>query len=225
MTSDAARIPPATAADLDVRDAVVQELDWDPLFDAASIGVSARNGAVTLTGWTESYQSKLAAERAAKRVRGVHAVANDIQVTLRHERADPDIAADIVRELTLRSRSIPDVQATVENGHVTLTGRAPTLLQRAEAESAVHRVRGVRRVANRISVPQAAPDLNRLLAALTRNADVPSDAIGIEIADDVVTLTGAVPSWRAREAAERAVARGPGVRHIDNRITVSQPAT
>ena len=93
------------------------------------------------------------------------------------------------------------------------------------AERAAKRVRGVKRVANRISVPQAAPDLNRLLAALTRNADVPSDAIGIEIADDVVTLTGAVPSWRAREAAERVVARGPGVRHIDNRITVSQPAT
>ena len=68
-------------------------------------------------------------------------------------------------------------------------------------------MRGVKRVANRISVPQAAPDLNRLLAALTRNADVPSDAIGIEIADDVVTLTGAVPSWRAREASTRGGSR------------------
>src|SRR6187455_2234094 len=98
MTSNAANIPSVTAADLRVRDAVIQELDWDSRFDAAAIGVSARNGAVTLTGWIDSYANKLAAERAAKRVRGVRAVANDIQVTLDHERADPDIAADIVRE-------------------------------------------------------------------------------------------------------------------------------
>ena len=73
---------------------------------------------------------------------------------------------------------------------------------------------------NRISVVRAAPDLNRLLAALTRNTGVPEGAIGVEISDGVVTLTGEVSSWRAREAAERAVARGAGVGEVDNRITV-----
>ena len=156
MTSNAANIPSVTAADLRVRDAVIQELDWDSRFDAAAIGVSARNGAVTLTGWIDSYANKLAAERAAKRVRGVRAVANDIQVTLDHERADPDIAADIVRELTLRPTVIPNVQATVHDGHVTLTGSVRTLFQRAVAEKAVHRVHGVRNVVNRVGVVRAA---------------------------------------------------------------------
>jgi len=223
MTSNAANIPSVTAADLRVRDAVIQELDWDSRFDAAAIGVSARNGAVTLTGWIDSYANKLAAERAAKRVRGVRAVANDIQVTLDHERADPDIAADIVRELTLRPTVIPNVQATVHDGHVTLTGSVRTLFQRAVAEKAVHRVHGVRNVVNRVGVVRAAPELNRLVAAITRNAEVPRDVVGVEVADDVVTLTGEVPAWRARDAAERAVARGAGVSRVDNRITVGEP--
>ena len=81
-------------------------------------------------------------------------------------------------------------------------------------------VRDVKHVVNRISVARAAPDLNRLLTALTRNAAVPEGAISVEVSDGVVTLTGEVPSWRAREAAERAVARGPGVGQVDNRITV-----
>jgi osmotically-inducible protein OsmY len=212
-----------TETDVRVRDAVMKQLDWDPEVDASAVGVAAKDGVVTLTGYVPDYPGRLAAERAAKRVRGVRAVANDIQVTLDHERADPDIAADIVRELTLRPTVIPNVQATVHDGHVTLTGSVRTLFQRAVAEKAVHRVHGVRNVVNRVGVVRAAPELNRLVAAITRNAEVPRDVVGVEVADDVVTLTGEVPSWRARDAAERAVARGAGVSRVDNRITVGEP--
>jgi osmotically-inducible protein OsmY len=119
-----------TAADLRTRDAVLQELDWDSQFDAAEIGVSARGGAVTLTGSIVTYAAKLAAERPAKRVRGVRAVANDIQVRLRHPRGDAEIAADAARELARRPTLPTAVQAAVRDGHVTLTGTVITLFRR-----------------------------------------------------------------------------------------------
>ncbi len=92
-----------TRMDLSVRDAVLEELAWDSRVDASAIGVVARGGAVTLTGFIDSYTGKLAAERAAKRVRGVRAVANDIQVRLRMERPDDEIASDAARALGLRA--------------------------------------------------------------------------------------------------------------------------
>jgi osmotically-inducible protein OsmY len=88
-----------TDSDISTRTAVMRQLEWDPEVDAGAIGVAAKNGAVTLTGYIDSYSGKLAAERAAKRVRGVRAVANDIEVRLKLERTDADIAADIVRAL------------------------------------------------------------------------------------------------------------------------------
>ena len=146
-----------TEADVRVRDAVMRQLDWDPEVDASAIGVAAKNGTVTLTGFIDSYSGKLAAERAAKRVHGVRAVANDVEVRLRLERTDPDIAQDAARALELRS-TIPDgVQVVVHSGHVTLTGKVDWLFQKQSAENAVRHIRGVRGVLNHISVaPRAA---------------------------------------------------------------------
>ncbi len=223
MTSNAALASAVTAADLRTRDAVIQELDWDSRFDAAAIGVSARSGAVTLTGSIDSYADKLAAERAAKRVRGVRAVANDIEVTLRHARGDTDIANDMAQGLALRSRVMPDVQAVVHDGHVTLTGRVKTLFLRTAAEYAIRHVPGVKGVVNRITVARVTPDLDRLIAAIARTADVPHRAVSVEIADDLVTLKGDVPSWQARDAAEATVRQGAGVRRVDNQIVVVEP--
>src|SRR5688572_27166604 len=124
-------IATATAADLELRDNIIRELDWDSEFDASEIAVSARGGAVTLTGSIDSYTGKLAAERAAKRIRGVRAVANDIQVTLRHGRGDADIAHDAARSLALRPTLHEGIQAVVHDGHITLTGTVKTLFQRA----------------------------------------------------------------------------------------------
>lgn len=141
-----------TDADVHVRDAVLRQLEWDPEVDASAIGVAAQGGAVTLTGYINSYAGKLGAERAAKRVRGVRVVANEIVVRLRVERTDADVAADVVRVLALHGTVPSSVQATVHEGHVTLTGTVEWAYQKRDAGQAVQHVRGVREVINRVSV-------------------------------------------------------------------------
>jgi osmotically-inducible protein OsmY len=212
-----------TDADIRVRDAVMRQLDWDPEVDTSAIGVTAKNGTVTLTGFIDSYSGKLAAERAAKRVHGVRAVANDVEVRLRLERSDPDIAQDAARALELRS-TIPDgVQAVVHTGHVTLTGNVESLFQKQSAENAVRHIRGVRGVLNHISVsPRAGVrDVrHRIVKALHQNADVDARHITVTVSGDTVSLTGTVGTWLQRESAERAAANAPGIAHVDNRIIV-----
>jgi osmotically-inducible protein OsmY len=124
----------------------MRQLDWDPEVDGSAVGVAARNGTVTLSGFIDTYSGKLAAERAAKRVHGVRAVANDIEVRLRLERTDPDIAQDAARALELRSMIPETVQAVVHSGHLTLTGNVEWLYQKESAERAVRHIRGVRGV-------------------------------------------------------------------------------
>ncbi|HWV93353.1 MAG TPA: BON domain-containing protein, partial [Vicinamibacterales bacterium] len=109
-----------TGTDIRLRGAVVRQLDWDPEVDASAIGVSADEGVVTLTGFVDSYADKLAAERVAKRVRGVRAVANDITVRLMVDRTDSDIAHDAAQALKLRPALADTVQVAVHRGHVTL---------------------------------------------------------------------------------------------------------
>jgi osmotically-inducible protein OsmY len=211
-----------TEADVKVRDAVMRQLDWDPEVEASAIGVAARNGTVTLTGFIDTYAGKLAAERAAKRVHGVRAVANDIDVRLPLERTDPDIAQDAARALELRM--VPEtVQVIVHNGHVTLTGKVEWLYQKETAERAVRYVRGVRDVFNHISVtPKAAVrDVRqRIVKALHQNADVDARNISVTVSGDTATLTGTVGTWLQREAADRAAASAPGIARVDNRIIV-----
>jgi osmotically-inducible protein OsmY len=212
-----------TDADVRVRDAVVRQLDWDPEVDASAVGVAARNGTVTLTGFIDSYSGKLAAERAAKRVHGVRAVANDVDVRLRLDRTDPDIAQDAAHALGLRS-TIPDgIQAVVHTGHVTLTGNVDWLFQKQSAENAVRHIRGVRSVLNHISVaPRAAVrDVrHRIVKALHQNADVDARHITVTVSGDRATLTGTAGTWLQRDSAERAAANAPGIAHVDNRIIV-----
>ncbi len=150
-----------TDRDLHTRKAVMQQLEWDPAFDASAIGVAAKDGAVTLTGLINTYGEKLAAERAAKRVYGVRAVANDLEVRSTLGRTDADIAADAAVALKIHS-AIPDaVQAAVHHGHVTLTGTVPWLYQKTLAEKTVRHISGVRHVTNYITVLPRAGDQRR----------------------------------------------------------------
>jgi osmotically-inducible protein OsmY len=209
--------------DIAARDAVMRQLAWDPEVDASAVGVSARNGAVTLTGYVDTYAGKLAAERAAKRVHGVRAVANDIEVRSRLGRTDTDIAEDAARALALRSTVPGGIQVTVHDGHVSLTGAADWLYEKESAERAVRLVAGVRGVANHIVVtPQAGVrDVrHRIVKALHENADLDARRITVEVAGHVATLTGTVGSWLQRESAERAAAKTPGIARIENRIAV-----
>ena len=129
-----------TDSDISTRTAVMRQLEWDPEVDAGAIGVAAKNGAVTLTGYIDSYSGKLAAERAAKRVRGVRAVANDIEVRLKLARTDADIAADIVRALELRSTTPATIQANCTHGtrHAHGPGRAAVPVARCRKSRASH---------------------------------------------------------------------------------------
>lgn len=215
-----------TPADLRERDAVLRQLDWDPEVEASAIGVTAKNGVITLTGFVDTYAGKLAAERAAKRVHGVKAVANDIEVRLKVERTDADIAADAARGLTLRD-TVPDkIQAVVHDGHITLTGRVRWLYQKRAAEHAVKYIRGARGVFNHIKVvPDAVlPDVRtRIVRALHRNADIDARHIDVAVSHGTVTLTGTVGSWLQRQAAEQAAANASGIDAVDNRIVVVPP--
>ncbi|HLG57532.1 MAG TPA: BON domain-containing protein [Vicinamibacterales bacterium] len=215
-----------TATDVRLRDTVIRELDWDPEVDDSAIGVTAKDGVVTLTGFIDSYAGKLSAEQVTKRVRGVRAVANDIIVHLKVDVTDSDIAAAAALALKLRSGIPPNVQLTVHDGHVTLTGHVDWLHQKEIAEVAVRHVGGVRGVLNRIDVtPRTAQrDVrHRIVQSLHRNADLDARHIDVAVTDDVVTLTGTVGSWSQRDAAERGAGSAPGIRQVANQIRVVPP--
>jgi osmotically-inducible protein OsmY len=213
-----------TGIDVHLRDAVVRQLEWDPEFDASGVGVAAHEGAVTLSGFIDTYAGKLAAERSAKRVRGVRAVANELQVRLTVDRADDEIALDAARALALHG-TLPDtIQAAVRRGHVTLTGTVPWLFHKTSAEVSVRHIRGVVAVTNRIVVTPLASfrDVRkRITEALHRVADVNARHVHVDINGTTVTLTGTVSTWGQRDIAERAAAAAPGITSVENLIDVA----
>jgi osmotically-inducible protein OsmY len=212
-----------THTDLQIRQAVMRQLDWDPEVDASEIGVSVKGGIVNLTGHIGGYSGKLAAERTAKHIRGVRAVANDIEVRPPVERTDAEIAADAARALELRT-TIPDsVDVVVHDGHVTLTGRVESLFQKRNAQDAVRYLRGVRGVFNHIAVVSKAVERDvrrRIVGALHRHADLDARQIDVAVSGGTVTLKGVVSTCLQREVAEHAAAGAPGIALVDNHIAV-----
>ena len=212
-----------TERDLRVRDHVQQQLEWDPQVDASAIGVAAKDGSVTLTGYIDSYAGKLAAERVAKRVRGVRAVANDIEVRLKLDRTDADIAGDAARALDLYASIPKGVQAAVHDGHVTLTGTVTWQFQKTHAEKMVRHIPGVRGVFNHLAVAPRAVERDvhhRIKEALHRNANLDAKRIAVSVEGATATLTGTVSTWLERDSAERATADAPGIGTVVNRIVV-----
>ncbi|MFF0654722.1 BON domain-containing protein [Micromonospora tulbaghiae] len=218
-----------TRTDEQLQRDVLAELKWDARVQPNEIGVSVKDGVVTLTGWVDSYVKKWAAEQAAYRVRGVKAIANDIEVRLptSAERTDPDLAAAASRALEWDAL-VPsqNIHVTVMRGWVTLTGEVEWEYQRRAAERAVRRLSGVRGVSNQISLrPRMRVDLaearRRIEEALVRTVDTPGERLTIAIEDDKVVLTGVVRSWREREEAARIAWSTPGVTSVENRIVVN----
>jgi osmotically-inducible protein OsmY len=215
-----------TGADVRLRDSVIRERDWDSEVDDSAIGVTAKDGVVTLTGFIDSYAGKLTAERVVKRVRGVRAVANDIVVRVKVDATDPDVAAAVALALKLRPGIPSNVQAAVHDGHVTLTGHVDWLHQKELAEAVVRHMGGVRGVLNHIDVTPKAGQRDvrrRIVQSLHRNADVDARHVDVAVTGDVVTLTGTVSAWSQREAAERGAGSAPGIRRVDNEIRVVPP--
>lgn len=207
----------------DVRD----ELKWDPDLDDSDIAVSVKDGVVTLAGFTKSYTDRLEAEIAAKRVAGVRAVANDIDVRLPaiDQRPDPDIGRDAVAALKAELPISHDrIKLIVKDGWVTLEGGVEWQYQKTTAENAVRRVKGVKGVTNVITVkPKVEPsELQRkIMDAFKRNAEVDANRITVEANGSEVVLKGTVRSWIEREEAERVAWSAPGVTRVEDRIVVS----
>jgi osmotically-inducible protein OsmY len=210
--------------DQDIRRNVEAELHWDPEIDASDIAVTVKEGVVTLTGIVRKYDEKHAAERIAKRVLGVKAVVNDLQVKLPSERLDREIAQDAVEAL---NRALPiasnGIMVIVRDGSISLEGEVQWDFQRRLAEQAVRKVTGVKGVLNKIEVePKITPmDLKaQIEEALKRSAEVQAKDIVVESDGGVVTLRGRVRSWVEKDEAEKAAWRAPGVREVRNYIVV-----
>jgi osmotically-inducible protein OsmY len=188
------------------------------------VGVTVKEGVVTLSGYVATYAATLAAVRAAQRVQGVRAVANDLEVRLAEDRIDPDLAKDAADALRRHVQVPSNVCVTVRNGHISLTGEVEWMYQRAAAERAVRYLRGVQGVHNYIIVkPTVAPaDVQvRIKEALQRNAVVEAGRIQVTVNGSAVTLTGTVRSLPERDEAERAAWTAPGVSAVEDRIVVA----
>ena len=212
-----------TTPEQGLRDLVMRQLAWDPQVDATLIGITNKDGIVTLTGYVETYAARLAAERSARKVYGVKAVVNELVVKLGEERIDPDIAKDALHALANRVDVPEGITVTVRDGHIALGGRVNWNYQRVSAERAVKYLRGVRGVFNNIVIaPVASPkDVEtRILDALRRLADVDARRVHVMADGSRVVLSGFVRSWNEREEAERAAWTAPGVSTVDNRIAV-----
>lgn len=205
---------------------VMNELLWEPSVDAENIGVSAKDGVVTLTGSVDSFAQKWAAERATKRVAGVTAFVEKIEVRLPsyNQRTDADIAQAAAGALEWNV-DVPHerIQVMVQDGWVTLSGEVEWLYQKDAAFGAVRKLAGVRAVTSQVVVrPSAKPSevKAKIQEAFQRNARLDAQKIKVDNDDGKVVLSGTVRSWVEREEAERAACAGQGVCEVENRLTV-----
>jgi osmotically-inducible protein OsmY len=206
---------------------VLAELEWEPSIDASKIGVTAKDGVVTLTGSVASYADKMTAERVTKRVYGVKAVANDIEVKIpgSSERSDADIAAAALSALKWDT-TVPEdrVKVTVRSGWITLEGKVDWGYQKDSAERVVRNLTGVTGLTSQITVKSRVKPgdvKNKIEAAFKRSAELDARRVGVEARDGKVILHGNVHSWTEKEQAEQAAWAAPGVSEVENRLTVT----
>src|SRR3984893_6834147 len=213
-------------SDIDIKRDVEAELRWNPDIDATDIAVAVKNGVVTLSGFVRSYAQKSEAEQTAKRVNGVAAIANDIEVRLPifNQRPDPEIARDAVAAIENNLPYSSDhIRVVVRDGWVTLEGSVEWNYQREWAKQVVRRIRGVKGITNLIELQPRIPPgeiKHKIEEAFRRSADLDANRVTVETDGGAVILRGTVRSWAERQEAERVAWATPGVTRVENLITI-----
>ncbi|MES2896784.1 MAG: BON domain-containing protein [Pseudomonadota bacterium] len=212
--------------DRKLKERVERELEWDPAIDASRVGVTVKDGIVTLTGHVPDYVQRIVAERAVKRVKGFRGLAQDLEVRPADGAGAPDdeVAACALRTLDWNV-SVPknSIQVRVDDGHIILAGEVDYDYQRKAAEECLVGLRGVVRLTNHVTVrPRGmAPDLkHRIEAALERQAHLDAGKIVVLVQDGKVRLEGAVRAAYQRDIAKAAVLAAPGVTAVDDHIEI-----
>jgi osmotically-inducible protein OsmY len=205
---------------------VQNAIKWEPLLNAAEIGVTVKDGVVTLTGSVDNYSKKSQAEDAAKNVAGVKAVVEKIEINYSSwgTTSDGDIAKEIISALKWNFEVPNDkVKVKVENGWVTLDGELPWNFQREAAKNAVSNLNGVKGVSNNIKIKSDSEDAiekSDIESALERNWSISDNDIEVKVSGSRVTLSGTVDSWYQKEEAGRIAWNAPGVEMVANDIVV-----
>jgi osmotically-inducible protein OsmY len=211
--------------DATIRRNVIEELEYDPRISPEGVGVAVRNGIVTLSGHVPHLGQKIAAARAAQRVRGVKAVAQDLVVRLQSDGKldDDEIAERALNILRWTAGASQSIKVVVEDGNVTLTGEAPWNHQREEAEKAIRNLTGVVSVANNVIIrqPIKPEDVeNNIRRAFTRNAEIETDAIDVDVDGTTVSLSGKVKTHYEKKIAADAAWAIPGVTAVMDKLTL-----
>ena len=212
--------------DKDLKQHVLNALDWEPSLDASDVGVSVDQAVVTLRGNVSTYSEKLAAERVALRVYGVKAVANDLVVHIAtpFERTDTEIAQAAVAALQWNTLVPKDrLTVTVAKGWLTLNGNLDWQYQKDAAAKAVAHLTGVKGVTNNVTVQPRVKSVavrEKIEDAFKRSAEIDARRINVTALDGKVILSGNVHSWAERQEAERAAWAAPGVTQVEDRLTI-----
>ena len=214
-------------SDFDLQRDILEELNFEPQVDPAHIGVMVDQGVVTLTGHVSSYAEKLAAEQAVRRVQGVRAIAEEIEVRVpNHKKTADDEIAKRVLDILSWDSALPQnaIRITVQNGWVNLEGEVDWQFQRAAAQNRVGNLSGLVGIINNITLnarPQSPQIQRNIEAAFRRNAKIAPDTVRVSVLDDgQVVLAGRVHNWTERTAAEDAAWSVPGVTFVENHLTV-----
>ena len=216
-------------SDLQIQRDVMDELKWEPYLNASQIGVAVNNGIVTLSGQVDSYSKKLSAEKAAKRVSGVKAIAEDIQIGVSpaFRKTDTEIAEAILSALKWHSALQEEkIKIKVEDGIVKLEGEVEWEYQRNNAKVAIENLTGVRSVINLITVKAKVSPTDiqqKISAAFHRSATIDAEKIQSEVVGNKVTLRGKVRSFAEKEDAENAAWAAPGITSVENKLQIEVP--